>query len=130
MFQDTDNRVSQKKPLTPSFLYATLLLRPLFHEWNSLQPEGLPKMCAFDVASKKVLYHQSKCTAIPRRTSKMIREIWALQHRLEKKQSSKTDHLTAHPRFRASYDLLLLRAKSGENVQSCAKWWTKFQEKR
>jgi poly(A) polymerase len=33
-----------------------------------------------------------------------------------------------HPRFRAAYDFLLLRAQAGEPVQQAADWWTEFQQ--
>jgi poly(A) polymerase len=34
----------------------------------------------------------------------------------------------SHPRFRAAYDFLLLRAQAGEPLQEQADWWTHFQE--
>ena len=33
-----------------------------------------------------------------------------------------------HPRFRAAYDFLLLRAESGEIDPELAAWWTRLQE--
>ncbi len=33
----------------------------------------------------------------------------------------------AHPRFRAAYDLLLLRENSGEPLQGLSQWWTDYQ---
>ena len=38
------------------------------------------------------------------------------------------NRLTGHPRFRAAYDFLLLRATSGEVDQELADWWTEYQE--
>ena len=35
--------------------------------------------------------------------------------------------LLDHPRFRAAYDFLLLRAAAGEVEQSLADWWTEIQ---
>ena len=32
-----------------------------------------------------------------------------------------------HPRFRAAYDLLVLREKSGEDLDNMGTWWTEFQ---
>ena len=37
----------------------------------------------------------------------------------------KTKILIRHPRFRASYDFLLLREKSGEDLNGIGAWWTK-----
>ena len=36
--------------------------------------------------------------------------------------------LLHHPRFRAAYDFLCLRAETGDKVQEQARWWTKAQE--
>jgi poly(A) polymerase len=36
--------------------------------------------------------------------------------------------LLEHPRFRAAYDFLLLRAESGEVDPELAAWWTRLQE--
>ena len=33
-----------------------------------------------------------------------------------------------HPRFRAAYDFLLLRAESGEVDAELGEWWTRFQD--
>jgi poly(A) polymerase len=32
-----------------------------------------------------------------------------------------------HPRFRAGYDFLVLRAATGEPVEEAASWWTSLQ---
>jgi poly(A) polymerase len=37
------------------------------------------------------------------------------------------EQLVAHPRFRAAYDFLLLRASVGEVEQELADWWTHYQ---
>jgi len=34
----------------------------------------------------------------------------------------------AHPKFRAGYDFLCLRAKSGESVEADCAWWTELQQ--
>ena len=59
----------------------------------------------------------------------MVREIWKLQPRLVNRRGrGAANRLLAHPRFRAAYDFLMLRAESGEEVAEHAKWWTRFQE--
>ena len=37
----------------------------------------------------------------------------------------KSKILIKHPRFRASYDFLLLRENSGEDLSGVSAWWTK-----
>ena len=59
----------------------------------------------------------------------MVREIWGLQPRLVNRRGrGAASRLLTHPRFRAAYDFLLLRAESGEDVAEHAKWWTRYQE--
>ena len=58
----------------------------------------------------------------------MIKEIWALQPRFDQRSGQRPVRLLEHPRFRAAYDFMLLRADSGEVDQSVADWWTDFQQ--
>ncbi|MBQ0757227.1 MAG: polynucleotide adenylyltransferase PcnB, partial [Amphritea sp.] len=74
-----------------------------------------------------VIGNQIRQTAIPRRFSTPIREIWELQFRLPRRQGKRADRLIEHPRFRAAYDLLILRESSGEELDGLGKWWTDYQ---
>jgi poly(A) polymerase len=65
---------------------------------------------------------------MPRRFTNVTREIWALQPRLAKPTPRRAPRLLEHPRFRAAYDFLLLRAEAGEPVQEAADWWTRYLE--
>ena len=65
--------------------------------------------------------------AIPKRFSIPAREIWQMQPRFEMRRGSAPQRLMAHPRFRAAYDFLLLRARAGEAPQELADWWTAAQ---
>jgi poly(A) polymerase len=55
-----------------------------------------------------------------------MREIWGLQHRLEKRSGRSALKLLEHQRFRAGYDFLLLRCESGELDPEVGQWWTDF----
>ena len=55
-------------------------------------------------------------------------EIWRLQIRFNSSSSKKIYRLLNHPRFRASYDFLLLRCEALEISRSEGLWWTKFIE--
>ena len=57
----------------------------------------------------------------------MIREIWLLQFRFQKRTGNRAYHLLAHPRFRAAYDFLSLRALVGDENKMLVEWWTLFQ---
>jgi poly(A) polymerase len=52
-----------------------------------------------------------------------------MQSRLQRYTGKRALALLAHPRFRAAYDFLCLRAQAGEDVRACAEWWTGIQEK-
>ena len=58
----------------------------------------------------------------------MMREIWQLQSRFETRWGKRPWRLLEHPRFRAAYDFLVLRADAGEVESELAVWWTEFQE--
>jgi poly(A) polymerase len=74
-----------------------------------------------------VLEQQAARIAIPRRFEGTIKEIWALQPRFEQRAGTRPFRLLEHPRFRAGYDFLVLRAQAGEAAQELADWWTRFQ---
>jgi len=74
-----------------------------------------------------VLKTQKERLDLPKRLSLPVREICLLQYRFQKRRGKQPFRLLAHPRFRAAYDLLVLRAKCGEPVQELCDWWTNFQ---
>jgi len=74
-----------------------------------------------------VLKKQKEQLDIPKRLLLPIREICLLQYRFLKTRGKQPQRLLAHPRFRAAYDLLLLRAESGEAIGRTVEWWTKLQ---
>jgi poly(A) polymerase len=57
-----------------------------------------------------------------------VREMFALQPRLEHPRGRRALRVLEHPRFRAGYDLLLLRAAYGLAPPEMARWWTHLQE--
>lgn len=126
--QNTDDRIALGKPVTPAFLYATLLWEPVRQEWLLRQDDGVPEQPALTQAAQEVVTLQLECTSLPRRFSTPMREIWAMQPRLSKRSGKRAYRLLEHPRFRAAYDFLLLRAEAGEERQDLADWWTEFQE--
>jgi len=76
-----------------------------------------------------VLERQAKQLAIPRRFEATIKEIWALQPRFEQRGGQRPYRLLEHPRFRAGWDFLDLRCRSGElegEFADLASWWERF----
>ena len=127
--KSTDHRVSQQRPVTPAFLFAALLWHPMNEQAQALENDGVPVSQAMQESANNVIREQCQTTAIPKRFSFAMRDIWDMQHRLVKHHPKKIESLTSHPRFRAAYDLLLLREASGEALGSAGKWWTDYQEK-
>jgi poly(A) polymerase len=56
-----------------------------------------------------------------------MREMVLLQPRFLKKRGRRAVSLLGHPRFRAAYDLMLLRASIGEVPADIADFWTEVQ---
>ena len=122
----TDDRIRDGKPVTPGFLFAVLLW-DTYLDRLSQHTEFSSLVEARDSASLEVLRDQSEISSVPRRFSQFIREVWLLQPRLEERQPRNLGRLVSHPRFRAAYDFLLLRAATGEVDESLADWWTEYQ---
>jgi poly(A) polymerase len=57
-----------------------------------------------------------------------MREMWIMQYRLSKRTGKRAFNLLEHPRFRAAYDFMALRALAGDESMELADWWTTFQE--
>ncbi|MFT0211673.1 polynucleotide adenylyltransferase PcnB [Pseudomonas sp. F1_0610] len=125
--KNTDERISANKPVTPAFLFAALLWPGVPVRTTDIQNQGIPAFEASQEASHWVLHNQLKHTAIPKRFSIPMREIWSLQERLTRRQGKRADVLLAHPRFRAAYDFLLLRESAGEQTTGLGQWWTEYQ---
>jgi poly(A) polymerase len=125
----TDARVAEGRPVTPAFLFAVLLWGEVKTLAARLQGEGATASLAWLRAAHRVMAEQAKRVAIPRRFAYAIEEIWALQPRFEERATRKrVFRLMAHPRFRAAYDFLLLRAAESEALREAGEWWTRAQE--
>jgi len=122
---NTDNRVRAGKPVSPGFLFATLLWHDVQQRWQAYEAKGEYPVPAVHRAMDDVLDMQTEKLAIHKRFSADMREIWGLQLRLEKRGRGALK-LLEHQRFRAGYDFLLLRCESGELDESVGQWWTEF----
>lgn len=126
VLDNTDKRIADGKPVTPAFLFAALLWQSVEDETAANVANGLGVIEAIQLAADTVISKQVARIAMPRRFTNITREIWALQPRLVKRIAKRAPRLMEHPRFRAAYDFLLLRAQAGEPVQEAADWWTTF----
>jgi len=78
-------------------------------------------------ACDAVLKAQQARVSIPRRFAVPMRELLMLQPRFTRRSGVKALSLLQHPRFRAAYDFLLLRAEVGVADTELAEWWTRIQ---
>ncbi|MGB4674778.1 MAG: polynucleotide adenylyltransferase PcnB [Azovibrio sp.] len=125
---NTDERIRQGKSSSPSFLFATLLWHEVLSVWERIKAGGESSIPALYQAMEEVLNIQGEKLAITRRIAGDIKEIWALQPRFEQRAGRRPYAVLEHPRFRAAYDFLCLRAQAGELDAELADWWTRFQD--
>ena len=125
--QSTDARIANGLPVTPAFLFAAMLWTPLQQAAARDEATGMPRAMAMQQNIGEILSTQVRALAIPRRFTTVMRDIWAMQPRFRHRKGKRATGLLEHPKFRAAYDFLCLRAKAGEEVQEDADWWTEIQ---
>jgi len=125
---NTDSRILQSKSVTPAFLFAVLLWRPVQTRVKKFLSEGLTELQAIERAGEEVISLQVKRTAIPRRFSAVTRQIWEMQARFSKTRGKRAMSVMHQPRFRAGYDFLLLRTAEEPELVPFAEFWTEAQK--
>ena len=125
--QGTDERVRSEKSVTPTFLFAILMWPAVLRAFakhghaSDGDPQHLLEAC------DQVTARQQQRVAIPKRFTLPLRELVGLQPRFERREGRRALRLLNHPRFRAAYDFLVLRAAAGEADPELAQWWTDIQ---
>jgi poly(A) polymerase len=126
--RNTDARFAAGKPVAPTFLMALLLYGPIAALIESLPPQRWHELGAIVGACERALREAGTRVSIPRRIALGVREMYALQPRLEQPRGRRALRLLEQPRFRAAFDLLALRAQLGLAAEQTAQWWTQLQE--
>lgn len=126
--RSTDNRIANKQPVTPAFLFAVLLWQPIQDLTQKLLAKGMSPYEASQKAASKVMEQQRLIIGVPKRFSMVAKEMWSLQHRLFNRRKKSVFSLITHPRFRAAYDFLCLRAGNDSQLQELSQWWTDYQD--
>jgi poly(A) polymerase len=123
----TDERVAAEKSVTPTFLFAVLLW-PAIQQLCASRPAAPgSELQELQSACDIVVSRQQARVAIPKRFTLPLREVAGLQARLMRRDGRRALRVLDHPRFRAAYDFLLLRAAAGEVDPELADWWTHIQ---
>ena len=66
---------------------------------------------AFFAALSEIMSEQQRSIAIPKRFQAVMKDIWILQDKLSRREGKRAFKTLEHPKFRAGYDFLLLRAE-------------------
>ena len=125
----TDERIADKLRINPAFLFAAFFWYPLREKVEVLKNEGgLNNHDAHALAGTETLNLFCRTLAAPRLHTATIREIWFLQLQLQKRTGAAPMRTMENPKFRAAFDLLMMRAdiEGGDTVE-LAKWWHEFQ---
>lgn len=126
--ENTDTRIREDKPISSAFLFSVLLWPSIQKEAAHEEHSGLPLYIAYEKAIHAVIKKQTQQLAITRHLQVAIRDICFLQHRFTQRQGHRPYRVLEHPRYKAAYDLLILRHEAGENVKELLEWWTRFFE--
>jgi poly(A) polymerase len=125
---DTDRRVSEDKPVAPSFLLACLLWHDVLVHWKRNQAQGEPPFPALQSATDAVFDARIGDISGRGKLAADMREIWTMQPRFDRRSGNGPATLVEQPRFRAGFDFLRLRAAAGEADPELAAWWESFSQ--
>lgn len=125
---NTDRRIQADQPVTPAFLFAVVFWPSVCQAVQQHVEAGVPPGTAWPMAAREVLDAQAQTTSIPKWVRAGVRDIWQLQPRFERRTPKRAYGLLEHPKFRAAYDFLALRATAGEGDMALVKWWATFQD--
>lgn len=123
---DTDRRVKEGRAVAPSFLLACVLWDDVKVGWDNKAAQGVHRVPALQEAVDEVFNLRIGDVSGRGKLASDMREIWAMQPRFEKRTGSGPWSLVDHPRYRAGFDFLQLRAKSGEIEENLVDWWESF----
>jgi len=105
-----------------------LLWQPFLERCDFYLSKGVVAAEARAQAGLDVLKRQATRTIIPRFAETFIREVWEMQTRLLQPKPQQIEALSGHARFRAGFDFLLLREKSGDSsTLGMGQWWDAYQ---
>jgi len=119
----TDARVRAGKGTSPSFLFASLLWKPVYQRWQAQMESGESRPQALLAAIEEIIENSGHMQLINRRIQGDMREIWAMQARFDRATPRSIWRMIEQPRFRAAVDFLQLRAEAREVDSVQAQWW-------
>ncbi len=115
---NADRRFKSGKSLSTAFLFATLLWWPLKERLRALNHRDKDYSKKYLEACQAVINTQQSTLRIPKKIADGVIAIWNFQYTFSKGDTYDVERILRAPRFRASLDLLVLRAHVNEPV-----WW-------
>lgn len=125
--ENSDNRIAEGKTVTAYFLFAAFLWDAVQYKVHRKLKHGATEFMAMQEAIHEVIAQQNKTTALPRHITLAMTEVWSLQAKFHHQTGAKPAKLVLHPRFRAAFDFLVLRAETGGADKKLAQWWEAYQ---
>ena len=125
--ENTDERVASDKNVTLAFLLAAIHWEQ-FKTLGNYDPTGRMSIAKSIAVAESIIRRQREILRVTKQARDFIVETWTLQTRLERERPTRVRELLMHNRFRAAYDLLVLRDSVGEASTRMAQWWTDLQD--
>lgn len=125
---NTDHRVHENKTVSPTFIFAVFAWPIVLKKLQEYAHTPIPPYLAHEKAIHHATQDLIERLAIPRFILVSIKEICLLQFRFTQRFGTRPYRLLTHQRFRAAYDLLVLRVSLEPEIQELSEWWTKFNE--
>ncbi len=123
----TDERIAVGKKISPAFMFCTLLWPQVVKRWEAYEAKRqMPRANALFAAADDVISTQCCRLAIQNRFVADMKMIWMMQLRFERRTGKNPYTLIEHPKYRASYDFLLLRSLLGHVPSELVTWWETF----
>ena len=124
----TDQRIQENKTVSPAFIFSVFVWPIILKNLKAYEQSKLPPYVAHEKAAHHAIESLTERLAIPRFLLVTIREICILQFRFTQRFGQRPYRLLTHPRYRAAYDLLLLRGTIEPISAELGQWWTQFSE--
>ena len=126
---NTSERLKTNKSVTPAFLFSVFLWNAQNDQFTKIHKKNKSKLSSMQQASEEVISRQVKQVLMPKWLSSRVKDVWLMQHQLEKCNPKKVEILISNPRFRMAYDFLLLRSQSiNPELKDKAKFWAEIQK--
>ena len=123
----TDDRFQTRQSINPGFLMAVLFWPVVCLHHDALANEKLKPAVRFMRAIDQALAETHHLIRLPSRMIHMMKSMWRMQKHLEFPTPRRVDSLYGQRYFRAAFDLLELRAHSGEIRFKWPQWWQSYQ---